>query len=170
MIIDPKYILDNNIVTLPSSVTTDQVLQPNGIDLYVNEIFELQKSYDSENFITIGDLVKTKHSAQNQLHPKIDDNNREYFTLLSNNLYKIETNYGIDIPKDMVAYIFTRSSLNRNGNLIGSGLWDSGFKGSIGTTLYTFNNMHLVKPCKIAQIVFIKAESSYLYQGQYQSK
>lgn len=163
MFINPKAILDQGIIQLPANVNADNVLQPNGIDLQVAEIFRIE---NANNTVFIGDDIATRHLPTTKL---IGDSQNTY-KLEKFTSYKIETGYKIQIPDDMVAYIFTRSTLNRNGILVGSGLWDSGFKGFVGTTLYPFKDVCLHLPCRVAQIAFLRAESAHLYAGTYNQK
>lgn len=162
MIINPQYILDQGIIKLPAHIDKAQVIQPNGIDLYINEIFQLV----SGDVAQIGDQVNTVHRKTQKLLAMHGGR----YLLEAQKAYKVETGYEINIPKDMAAYIMTRSSLNRNGVLVGSGLWDSGFQGFVGTTVYPTLNIELFDPCRIAQIVFMSADSNYLYKGQYNGK
>jgi deoxycytidine triphosphate deaminase len=129
MIINPKYILDKGILTLPTNIDIKTVLQPNGIDLQVDKIYELLSNTAS---VHVGDDIKTVHKKSVELAL---DKHSHCYELKRLTPYKAETAYTVKLPSDMVAYIFTRSTLNRNGILIGSGLWDSGFEGSVGTTI-----------------------------------
>lgn len=171
--INPKIILDKGILQLPKDVDVSKVLQPNGIDLNVLEVFEI-----GNNPLVLGDDVPTKHrySEDKKLEelsfPYKQDGYSKYeglkgFRLERGKSYKVETGYKLTLPEDMIAYIFTRSSLNRNGVLTGSGLWDSGYTGFVGATLYAFQDTILIPPARIAQIVFFHAESALLYNGSY---
>jgi dUTP pyrophosphatase len=160
MFINPKEILDKGILELPSSIDVEKVLQPNGIDLSISEIFKIVKSS-----LILGDEIGTKHSTLEKL--KGVGMREQHFELEAGTAYKVETDYYLTLPHDVAAYVFTRSTLNRNGILVGSGLWDSGYSGGVGTTIYPFQNLLLDLPCRVAQIVFIKAESSHLYKGTY---
>lgn len=173
-VIDPRYILDQKILTLPESVDISKVLQPNGIDLSVKSIRLIER----HGLMVLGDSVPTQHLSGYELeslqgrhyYQDKEYKNADYFDLEAGCQYSVETGYALKLPQDMVAYIFTRSTLNRNGILVGSGLWDSGYNGPVGTTLYPFNNLRLVLPCRVAQIVFLRAESAHLYSGVYNNK
>lgn len=172
--INPKLILDRGILQLPKDVDINKVLQPNGIDLNVLEVFEI-----GSNPLVIGDNISTKH--RECVDKKLEtltfplDHGKAYtqyqglegFKLEKGKSYKVETGYILTLPEDMIAYIFTRSSLNRNGILTGSGLWDSGYTGFVGATLYALQDTILIPPARIAQIVFFKAESASMYNGSY---
>lgn len=176
-IISPKLILEKGILQLPSTIDPEKVLQPNGIDLSISHIEEMDTHSD---LVIIGDEVKTSHLKTRAMPLKplyafeeetqyLDKElqYKEGYLLKKGNTYKAETEYKLHLPEDMIAYIFTRSSLNRNGILTGSGLWDSGYHGPVGTTIYAFHDLILIPPCRIAQIVFMKADSALLYNGSY---
>lgn len=80
-------------------------------------------------------------------------------------------NEAVKIPKNMFAMIFHRSSFNRQGIFMMSGLWDSGFVGRIGLTIYNLSGktIYIPKNERVAQIVFFKAKAASLYNGQYQN-
>lgn len=159
-LISPKFILDQNILRLPKEVNVGDVLQPNGIDLSISTLREIESASSP---LIIGDKIKTQHKLDVEVYPSFTGGYR----LGPNKQYRVETGYELSLPEDMVAYIFTRSTLNRNGILVGSGLWDSGYHGPVGTTLYSFQDIEIHLPCRVAQIVFFKAESSHLYAGAY---
>ena len=85
--------------------------------------------------------------------------------------FDILFNEYVKIPKDMCALIITRSSLNRMGAFVLSGVYDSGFENKIGCILRTHSTKIITeKDTRIAQIVFFKADSDSLYNGKYQKK
>lgn len=65
-------------------------------------------------------------------------------------------------------YLITRSSLNRNGIFIQSGLYDSNFYGYVGCTLYNLGGrIKIRKNTRIAQFILVQAESTSEYKGSY---
>ena len=161
-VVNPLYILDSKILIPPKAIDKNKIIQPNGIDLYVEQIERL----GSKGCFSCGDNVKTDHcyTAVGSAYELVENK----YVLKAGEVYKVETAYEINIPNNMMAIIFIRSSLNRNGVQLGSGLWDSGFKGNVGFTLYPHVNTNLYLPCRVAQIVFFEASGAYLYNGQYQ--
>lgn len=166
-VINPKEILERNIIQIPEDVDIDKILQPNGIDLYLSSVSEIDQIGASTE---VGDNVKTLHRLGRPLPTTKGRLEDEYFLLEKNRAYRVETEYNLKLPEDVAACIFVRSTLNRNGVLLGSGLWDSGYDGMIGSTLYPQVNCRLYPPCRFAQIVFFRAESSRLYDGTYNIK
>lgn len=144
MIINPQKIIDQKIVT-----GEGLKVQQNGIDLTVKTI-ENEHMHKVETFSDVaGD---------------------EYFRLEAKQCYSITTNQETKIPSGMAAMIIHRSSLNRGGCFVQSGLYDSGFDNSIGFMLYCFRPLVIPKNERVAQIVFMEADEASLYDGQYQRK
>ena len=82
--------------------------------------------------------------------------------------YDITSDVYVEVPEGMAAFIVGRSTGNRNGIIITSGLYDSGYKGHIGCTLHNnCGDTYLEEGTFIGQIVFMDASSAKLYAGGY---
>lgn len=70
---------------------------------------------------------------------------------------KVDTGVHIQIPKGYVGMLKSKSGLNVNKNLIGEGVIDSGYTGSIVVKLYNLgDNIALINPGdKIIQLVLM---------------
>ena len=149
MITNPITVLDNKWVTFPGVRMDPKQLQPNGIDVRLKSAQRIcgHRLYLSQNETTHCD--KTDVIAD-------DDGNLDFETL----------EYA-KIPENSVAMVYGRSTLNRNGILIRSSLYDSGFENYIGFTMYAFSGLRTQVGVRLAQIVFYPAEYSRLYNGQY---
>ena len=160
-IINPKKIVKEKIVRCNRSkrrsvrVKMNQ-RQPNSIDLTLKKAM----------LITGGILRK---EGKTEDATQVDPTNNLYF-FTKGNCYDILFNEYVEVPEDMVGFIIARSSLNRIGAFITSGLYDSGFKNYIGAVLRTNADVHVEKGARIATIFFCKAESAHKYLGQYQGK
>lgn len=77
---------------------------------------------------------------------------------------------GCALPNDVTGRIIHRSSVNRNGGLICSAIFDPGFKtANIGTVLMTSFPIFIEKNSRLAQIYFEKHEPvENPYDGQWQ--
>lgn len=156
MIISPKKILEKDIV---KPINKETQLQPNSIDLTVKEI----------RLIIDGGILYKDAKPAIYLSNKLEDYN-ERWKLEKNQAYDIVFNEYVKIPKGMVGFINCRSSLNRIGAFITTGLYDSGFDNYIGAVLRTDCKISIEKNARIATIFFVKAEEAKLYAGQYQGK
>jgi len=134
-------------------------IQPNGIDFKLDRIFRL----DNTPFTLLKDSKTNRKSYE--LLP--DKNNS--FLLNKNSQYDVLTNLKVKLPADVAATCIIRSSMSRNGLLLGNGLYDSGYEGTVGTVIHIPNiEVYLEKDVRIGQIIFHSAQSAFKYQGQYQ--
>ena len=102
----------------------DQV-QPNAIDLKVDKIFTIESTK-----FTISEEQKV-HRGSTELVP---DNNG--FWHLETGVYEIIMEGEITIGPNEAGFVITRSTLNRNGLFITSGLYDSGYSGVMAVALH----------------------------------
>lgn len=74
------------------------------------------------------------------------------------------------LPENMVALFHIRSSFSRRGIFLTSGIWDSGFEGRIGCSIYNLSDgaVTILAHERIGQILFIEADSAGLYNGKWQ--
>lgn len=86
--------------------------------------------------------------------------------------YNVLFNETIELPTDIFASIFQRSSYSRKGIFTTTGVYDPGYIGSLGCTIYNMSGetIEIPKNTRIAQIVCFKAESASAYNGQFQGK
>ena len=82
----------------------------------------------------------------------------------------IEISERISVPANAAAMLFVRSSLSRKGIFISSGVYDPGFSGASGCTIYNMGNERVVfeKGDRIAQMVFFECDPASQYNGKYQ--
>lgn len=74
------------------------------------------------------------------------------------------------VPQDCVALLIVRSSFNRKGMFITTGLYDNGFHNYIGGVMHLSLPMQIFKNERIAQIVFMQTEHKAQYNGKYQKQ
>ena len=73
----------------------------------------------------------------------------------------------VNLPNNLTALGFTRTSLLRMGALTQNGVWDAGFKGK-GEFILTVNNPHgirLKQNARLVQLVFLGVDETEEYQG-----
>ena len=64
--------------------------------------------------------------------------------------------------------MIARSTLNRNGIFITSGLYDSGFENYIGGVMHVrCGPARIERGTRIAQFIYVEAETASMYEGQY---
>lgn len=78
----------------------------------------------------------------------------------------------VKLPKDVFATFTHRSSFNRKGVLITGSIYDPGYEGQVGCTIYNLSGMELgIQDCeRIGQMLFFKADPASEYNGQYQGE
>lgn len=140
-----------------SEFDVDQV-QPNAIDLRVDKIFQ---SY-SQVFV-ISEEEKS-HRESREISP-VDE-----WWRLEVGSYEIIMQGIVTLADDEAGWVITRSSLNRNGCFLTSGLYDSGYSGVMAGVLHVNNGPIRVKRgTRVGQFLLFKAEALNQYDGDYGS-
>ena len=86
--------------------------------------------------------------------------------------YNVLLNETVALPTDIFATFTHRSSYNRKGILITGSIYDPGYEGQVGCTIYNLSGERLVIPqnTRIGQMVFFKADPASSYNGQWQGE
>lgn len=76
----------------------------------------------------------------------------------------------VEIPANIAAIFHIRSSYSRQGIFLTSGIYDSGYAGLVGCSLYNLSDkkIRIDEGERIGQMLFITAESAGLYNGKWQ--
>lgn len=134
-----------------------QDIQPNAIDLRLKKVFDIQS-----NVFTIDEETKA-HRGSQELQPDHDG----YFNLPIGS-YEVVMENEINVAEGEAGWVVTRSTLNRNGVHITSGLYDSGYNGVIAGVLHVnVAPMRVKVGTRIAQFLLFEAESLHKYNGDY---
>lgn len=131
--------------------------QPNAVDLRVGKIFRLNTSTFeiTEN--------EKKHRGSWEVEPSDDG-----FFHLEPGTYEILMENIVKIPKGYAGWVITRSTLNRNGLFITSGLYDSGYHGVMAGALHVEGGpAKIEKGTRVAQFLMFEAETLSMYDGDY---
>jgi deoxycytidine triphosphate deaminase len=134
-----------------------QDVQPNAVDLRLDKIFEL----NHKDFVL--DEEKKLHRGSKVLESDEDG----YFNLKPGS-YEITFQNIVTIAPGEAGFVITRSTLNRNGVFITSGLYDSGYQGVMAGALHVNGGLFRVKKgTRLGQFLLFDAESIKLYDGDY---
>lgn len=100
----------------------------------------------------------------------IDVSLKESITIPPHSFKNIEIAEKVSVPENAAAMLCVRSSLSRKGIFISSGLYDPGFSGASGCTIYNMGDeaLKLDKGDRIAQMIFIECDPASQYNGKYQ--
>ena len=144
-------------------------LTANGFDLTVGSIFGFIDAgvLDFSNKERVVPLTK-------EIHPKRKGPQDKFgWWNLKRGAYKIRTNEVLNLPQDLVAIAFSRSSLLRMGVFTQTAVWDAGFKGRSEFILIVENpgGLKLKQNARIIQLTFFRInKTDFGYQGIYQEK
>ena len=130
--------------------------QPNAVDLRVDKIFKLK----DEVFSISEDSKKHRGSEEVEAVDGYFDLEPGTYEILMENIVKI--------PEGYAGWVITRSTLNRNGLFITSGLYDSGYHGVMAGCLHVEHGpAKIEKGSRVGQFLLFEAETLSMYDGDY---
>lgn len=134
-----------------------------GFDLRINEIFE---------FTSGGMLgIHERHTPETKSLAKFEDKEEKFVNLEPNKWYVVQTVEKVNCPKNLVGFVFPRSTLYRSGILLRGGVVDPGYSGKLAFGLINMNDtpFRLEIGSRLANISFfeVKGEANP-YQGKWQ--
>jgi len=131
--------------------------QPNAVDLRLDKVFKILPNafvIDNEN---------KKHRGTEEMQP-----DESGFFHLAPGAYEIVMENIIRVGEGEAGWVITRSTLNRNGCYITSGLYDSGYHGVMAGVLHVTNGLAVIKKgTRVGQFLLFDSESLHLYDGDY---
>ena len=131
--------------------------QPNAIDLRLDKVFAM----NSVEFVI--DNESKKHRGTYEWLP--DDDGWYH---LNEGTYEVVMENIIHVGPDEAGWVITRSTLNRNGVFLTSGLYDSGYHGVMAGALHVHGgSVKIKKGTRIGQFLLFKAEALSKYDGSY---
>jgi deoxycytidine triphosphate deaminase len=131
--------------------------QPNAVDLRVDKMFRLK-----DEVFVITDTEK-KHRGSEEIKP---DSNSMF--CLEPGVYEIIMENIVQVPENYAGWVITRSTLNRNGCHITSGLYDSGYNGVMAGLLHVAHGPAAIeKGARVGQFLMFEAETLSMYDGDY---
>ena len=148
-------------------INLDTQLTPNGFDLTAGKLFCFRSSgaldfSNSERVIPEGKALLPKKN-----NPK----DKFGWWKLKKGAYKIRTNETVNLPNDLVALAFSRTSLLRIGAFTQHGVWDAGFSGRGEFILVVENpkGIKLKENARITQLIFLPTQETEGYKGVYKN-
>lgn len=151
-----KHVLGKNSRTKLTNIDKPDI-QPNAIDLKLEKVFKI-----NSNPFEISNDHK-KHRGSEEIFPDSEG----YFTLLPGH-YEVLMENLINVGENEAGWVITRSTLNRNGCFITSGLYDSGYHGCMAGVLHiTVGAARIKKGTRIGQYLSFDSESLHMYDGDY---
>ena len=164
MFINPKTAIQEGWIK--GLTDPDKQVQPNAIDFTADRAFEIvdQDFYVSETF--------KQMRGSEPLEPSLtfyEANNKPSWIIPPGGMIDFLSDVYVDLPEGVAAQLVIRSTLARNGLLLVSGLYDSGFKGHIGFLLHNRfpNDAVIAEHTRVGQIIFVSSDSAGSYAGGY---
>ena len=137
-----------------------QDIQPNAVDLRLDKVLRIKG-----NVFEIDDENKV-HRGSEEIKPNSE--NGELWYHLHEGAYEVIMENIVDVGEGEAGWVIPRSSLNRNGVFLTSGLYDSGYNGVMASVMHiTTGPMNIKKGTRIGQYICMKAETLSMYDGDY---
>jgi len=134
-----------------------QDVQPNAVDLRLDKVFKMKNS----KFVI--DEEFKGHRGTEEVLPDDDG-----YWELEPGSYEIVMENIIHVGQGEAGFVITRSTLNRNGVYITSGLYDSGYHGIMAGVMHVTNGpMRVAKGTRVGQFLLFQSETIGSYDGDY---
>ncbi len=132
-------------------------IQPNAVDLRLGKVYRiLEKEF-------VIDEEQKVHRGSEEV--SIGDDG--YYHLETGH-YEVIMENQIEVAEGEAGWVITRSTLNRNGVFLTSGLYDSGYNGVMAGVMHVTVGPMKIKPStRIGQYLSFMAETLHLYDGDY---
>jgi deoxycytidine triphosphate deaminase len=170
MFISPITAIENGWVAHPLCNTVEDFKQhsfvsPNALDFTLDKLFTIEEG----NEFIIDEGSKQMRGGE-QLFPESNANALllPHWKLLTNAVYDGMSNLYVRVPEGVAAMLIIRSTFNRNGIFLTSGIYDAGFNGNIGFAVHNRSGIARIAPgTRIGQIIFVASDSVGQYAGGY---
>lgn len=151
-----KHIMGSKSKSVLTNVKEGDV-QPNAVDLRLGKVFKI-----SQSTFKIDEKDKI-HRGSFEMKP--DEGG--YYNLPEGH-YEVIMENMITVGENEAGWVITRSTLNRNGVFLTSGLYDTGYDGVMAGMMHvTCGPMRVQRGTRIGQYLSFDAESLHKYDGSY---
>jgi dUTP pyrophosphatase len=160
-IINPKVALEKGWISGVKDPAKQ--VQPNAIDFTLDRAFGIE---DYTQFVITESFKLMKGSTELDT---FDYQGVDCWGILAGSKLDGLSDVYCDLPEGVCAQLVIRSTLARNGLLLTSGLYDSGFKGHVGFVLHNNSQTGAIvgRGTRVGQIILFQADSAGLYAGGY---
>ena len=132
-------------------------VQPNAVDLRLDKVFMITKD------IFIIDEDKKQHRSKIEVKPSYDG-----YYYLDPGHYEVVMQNKIEVGEDEAGFVITRSTLNRNGVHLTTGLYDTGYKGVMAAVMHVNCGPMKIKPgTRVGQYLCFESQALHNYEGDY---
>ncbi|HAY88241.1 MAG TPA: hypothetical protein DCY51_02225 [Bacteroidetes bacterium] len=151
-----KHILGPNSRSTLTNVR-DGDSQPNAVDLRLDKVFSMGTGIFE---------ISNDHKKHRAGGTAIEPDEEGYYTLQEGR-YEVVMENIVSVGEAEAGWVITRSTLNRNGLFLTSGLYDSGYNGMMAGVLHVNYMARIKKGTRIGQYLSFDAESLSSYDGDY---
>jgi dUTP pyrophosphatase len=159
-----KLINEVNLVSKWVDLHTQ--LTPNGFDLTAARLY----AFDADGALDFSNKERVLPACTELLPVKQKSDDAFGWWKLDAGAYKVVTNEVVDLPKDIIAMAYPRSSLLRMGAFTQTAVWDAGFRGASEFILVVNNpaGIRIKQNARVVQLVFERInETRQGYSGIY---
>lgn len=123
-----------------------------------------------EQIVDAGVVKLSPTSAVQQVG--IDLSLKDSISIQHGHSLNVAFNETIELPETLFGLFYVRSSFSRKGVFVSTGVWDPGYSGSLGCTIYNLSGdtIGIEKGERIGQLICFEAQAAGSYQGQWQGK
>jgi deoxycytidine triphosphate deaminase len=151
-----KHIMGPKSKSKLTNVQQDDI-QPNAVDLRLGKVFKM-----SQSTFKIDETQKV-HRGSFEIKPDVQG----YYNLPEGH-YEVIMENKIVVGDGEAGWVITRSTLNRNGVFLTSGLYDTGYDGVMAGVMHvTCGPMRIAQGTRIGQYLSFNAEALHKYDGDY---
>lgn len=169
MFINPKIAIDQKWIThTDESIDWDKFVQPNAIDFTVDRLFSIKDEpfFIAESFKQMRGGKEIEPEMVHLSNLGVNQPNQEMWIMYPHTVADGMSNFYVNVPEGVACEFIVRSTFNRNGIFITSGLYDSGFTGHIGIAIHNRGDIAYIAPgTRIGQIKFIESDNAGQYSG-----
>lgn len=133
--------------------------QPSGVDLTVDQIY----AFAFEGILEDG----IREMPVKEILP-----DKNGYWRLERGAYLVRYGEIVEIPRNAIGLVFSRSSLMRIGCTIQTAVWDPGYRGRGVGLLIVMNpyGVRIKRGSRIAQLIFISSRAKNVYSGRWQEE
>ncbi|SHG68388.1 deoxyuridine 5'-triphosphate nucleotidohydrolase [Halobaculum gomorrense] len=133
---------------------TDEQIQPNGVDLTVDALYEqAQPGRITRDGKRVGDRIEIDPEGG--------------FYRLDPGAYVLRYGERLRIPDGHVGFVYPRSTLLRNSCMLNTAVWDAGYEGRGEGLLQVGHRIEIEPGARVAQFVLAEADHEGNYDGTY---
>ena len=137
----------------------DEMVQMHALDIRIDKLYSLKGHF------TLNGETSRRHRQTEEVY--VDD--KGFFELKPNTIYAFDANHKVEMALGEAGWIIGRSTLQRNGIIVQSALYDAGYIGGINGTIFNATNdfAYIKQGSRIGQFLLVEAETYKLYEGVY---